>query len=64
MKRIVLALAIGLLSSSPYADESLDKGIIFKMMKTYTSLVACMTSFENDPENGRPTIIKDIHTVF
>ena len=63
MKRIVLALAIGLLSSSPYADESLDKGIIFKMMKTYTSLVACMTSFENDPENGRLTTIKDIHTV-
>lgn len=32
-------------------------------MKTYTSLVACMTSFENDPENGRPTTIKDIYTV-
>jgi hypothetical protein len=66
MRKILLVfLGLMLTSHSAFSNTSeiQEKQKIFNMMKTYTSLVACMTSFENDPENSNPTTIKDVHTV-
>ncbi len=59
-------LLTGLLFSVSYSyasTELQDKQKILEMMKQYSGLVSCMSSFSNDPENKDPTTIKDIQTV-
>lgn len=63
MKFLQIASALCFFSTLSSASEVEDKSKIFNIMKTYSSLVACMTSFENNPENNQPTTVKDIHTV-
>lgn len=45
------------------ASEIEDKQNIYNMMREYTKLVSCMNSFEKEPENGKPTTLKDVQTV-
>lgn len=64
MKKIILLG--GVLVLSPFINASTeieDKQNAFNMVKQYSGLVSCMSSFEKNPENGRPTTIKDVTTV-
>lgn len=62
-KLLVLITLLGLTIQGNASNESNDKEKILKMMKEYTKLVSCMHSFEENPETGRPTTLKDVHTV-
>jgi len=64
MKKIILLGGVLVLSPCINASTEIeDKQKILNMVKQYSGLVSCMSSFEKDPENGRPTTIKDVTTV-
>lgn len=64
MKKIILLVAAVAFSAFVHASSELeDKQNALNMVKQYSGLVSCMSSFEKDPENGRPTTIKDVTTV-
>lgn len=53
----------GVVSFAQASTEAEDKLQVLKIMKQYSEVASCMSSFEPNPESGRPTTIKDIHTV-
>lgn len=64
MKKIILLVGVVVFSTFIHASSEIeDKQNAFNMVKQYSGLVSCMSSFEKNPENGRPTTIKDVTTV-
>ncbi|KQX00133.1 hypothetical protein ASC84_19075 [Acinetobacter sp. Root1280] len=63
MRRIVLASLLALSGIANAASEPQDKQKVFNIVKEYSKLVSCMSSFEKDSDIGKPTTIKDVHTV-
>lgn len=62
-KKIMFLLFFSSISLNCVASEIEDKQNVYNMMREYTKLVSCMSSFEKEPENGRPTTLKDVQTV-
>lgn len=64
MKKIIFLSSLVLFSTFIHASTELeDKQKVLEMMRQYSELVSCMSSFSKDPENKNPTTIKDVQTV-
>lgn len=62
MKKILFLILL-ICSTSKASTETQDRQQIFEIMNDYTRVVSCMSSFEKEPEGGRPTRLNDIITV-
>ena len=64
MKRILMLGVLGFGSLHAAASNEIeDKQLVLKIMKQYSEVTACASTFTKDADNGKQTTIHDITTV-